>query len=361
MKPVGKLIKWLIFAFLIFAGSLGIYFYVKIHQPLSTQGSEQVFEIPPGWTTRQVASKLVEEGIIAKAIFFEGYVFFKSQGSRIQAGNYLVSSTLSIREILDKFIKGDVMDDSIRFTVLEGWSERNIADALQNLGLTTRQSFLSATNLGLTEGGVRKYNEFSFVGEIPQGHSVEGFLFPDTYAVKPKASSEDLVRLMLRNFERKLTEEMREGIEKKNRSLYDVVILASIIEREVGRNVKPGTKLDRAELEKIQQERRTVSSVFQNRLAIGMALESDATVTYITGRNSARATVDETRIDSPYNTYKYRGLPPGPISNPSLDSLVAAIYPAKTDFLFFLTSPDGTAYFGRTHSEHLQNRERYLE
>ena len=166
---------------------------------------------------------------------------------------------------------------------------------------------------------------------------------------------------MLENFGRRVTPEMIAEAQIQKRSLYDVLILASIVEREVGRNYKKGTKLSEQDLQKLAEERRIVAGIFYNRLSLNMGLESDATLQYVTGSESSRATIVETKIDSPYNTYKYRGLPPTPIGNPSLDAIKAAINPTETDYLYFLTEPDGTAHFAKTLDEHKKNRVLYLD
>ena len=164
---------------------------------------------------------------------------------------------------------------------------------------------------------------------------------------------------MLDNFENKLSDEMAFEIEKRKLSLKNVVILASIIEKEVGRN--SATALTEADLETMEQERRLVASVFYNRLGKNVALQSDATVNYISGKNSRFTTESDRAVDSPYNTYKYPGLPPGPIGNPGLDSIMAAVYPADSDYMYFLNKANGEAVFAKTLEEHNSNRAKYLQ
>ena len=166
---------------------------------------------------------------------------------------------------------------------------------------------------------------------------------------------------MLANFDKKLTPDLRMQIKNQGRMIYEVVTIASIVEREVGRNFKTGTKLSSADSAKLSEERRIVAGIFYNRLKSRMPLDSDATLNYITGSNSARATLDELKIDSPYNTYKYRGLPPAPIANPSLDSILAAISPTRTDYLYFLMDESGQAHYAKTLTEHARNRDLYLK
>lgn len=353
-KQILNIIKWLVVLGVVFGIAFLIYVSVKIGQPLATQGEEKLFTVTPGWSTKQVAKSLDDEELINKALFFKLYIYFKKQGSNIQAGNYILSNKMSIREIAKVLTSGRVVNNQVKFTVIEGWTLSDISQALRDAGILKNQSL----NLVPTAFG----DEFPYLLDQPQKYSsLEGYLFPDTYFIAKDAKPEDIAKKMLGNFDRKITPEMRNNIERQGRKIHDVVIMASIIEKEVGRNLKKGTKLSQAEIEKLKEERRLVAIVFYNRLAIGKALESDATVTYITGSKSNRATLEETKINNPYNTYKYPGLPPGPISNPSLDSIAAAIEPAETDYLYFVTAPDGTAYFAKTLEEHIENREKYLK
>ena len=151
---------------------------------------------------------------------------------------------------------------------------------------------------------------------------------------------------------------MRGDIEANKQNLEDLIILASIVEKEVGRN-KENLTLD--DLEAMQTEREIVVGVFHNRLKIGMALESDATVNFVTGKADRQPLISDTQVESPYNTYKNQGLPPGPISNPGIGSIRAAIYPVKTEYLFFLNKIDGEAIFSKTYAEHLANKAKYLD
>ncbi|MBI4050858.1 MAG: endolytic transglycosylase MltG [Candidatus Doudnabacteria bacterium] len=355
MTQILNLIKWLLILLIIFALAFLIYALVKINQPLTTTTSDKVFTVPAGLTSGQVAESLEEEGLISKAFFFKLYIYFKKQDDKIQAGNYVLSTSMSIREIAEALVSGDALSDQIKFTAIEGWTADDIAESLEKNGITKKRDFLRLSTADFA-------SEFEFLKNLPAKHaSLEGFLFPDTYLFDKDSPPEAVAYKMLLNFDRKLTAQIRQEIEVQRKTFFGIVTLASIVEKEVGRNVKEGEKLTFQDLAKLREERRLVASVFYNRLKIGKPLESDATVTYITGSRSSRASLEETKIDSPYNTYKYQGLPPGPISNPSLDSIMAAVSPAESDYLYFLTAPDGTAYFARTFEEHQQNRARYLE
>ncbi|HYF04628.1 MAG TPA: endolytic transglycosylase MltG [Patescibacteria group bacterium] len=197
----------------------------------------------------------------------------------------------------------------------------------------------------------------------------EGMLFPDTYRLTDPISADEAVDKFASNFEKKFFT-AEEGAVKTLKgykfqahglelSGYEVLILASIIEKETGRNL---STLGDNSRERLQEERKTVAGIFLNRLKIGQALQSDATVNYATGKNVAAASLEDLEKNSPYNTYKYPGLPPTPICNPSLMSLIAAFQPIKTDYLYFLhKQPSGEVVYSKTFDEHVQNKYKYLK
>lgn len=228
-----------------------------------------------------------------------------------------------------------------KITVIEGWRLKDAASYLAQEGVVSEADFTAAAKIDNWR------SEFAFLKD-PKIKSLEGFLYPDTYNIYADASAEDIIRKLLDEFDRKVTQKMRSDLQAQNRSLPDAVILASILEREISN--KP----------EHDSERKIAADIFWSRLKIGMGLQSDATVNYVTGKTSTRPTYKDLEIDSPYNTYKYRGLPPGPINNPSLASLMAVIYPSPTDYLYFLTDESGKAHFGRTYAEHQRNIVKYL-
>lgn len=360
MRQIFRILKWVFILAVVFGLAFLIYGAVKINQPLATSASEKSFTVAAGEITKQIAKNLEDQGIVSRALFFELQIYLKRQGNKIKAGNYLLSPAMSIREVADILISGKVVNNAVKLTIIEGWTLKDIGTALEDTGVAGAREFEQAENPSPIEGK-NWADEFAFLASALPHSSLEGYLFPDTYFFEKGADPEVVVRRMLANFDRKLAPELRDKIRQENKTIHEIVILASIIEKEVGRNVKKGEKLSDTDAKKLTEERRLVAGVFYNRLAAGMGLESDATVGYITGSSSSRATLEETKIDSPYNTYRNRGLPPGPISSPSLDALLAAINPTRTDYLFFLTAPDGTAYFARTLEEHAANRAKYLE
>lgn len=209
-----------------------------------------------------------------------------------------------------------------------------MGERLEANGIVTKKDFLEAA---------KKDYDYDFLEGKPSTVDLEGFLYPDTYIFEKDVTADEVVGKMLENFDKKLTADIKAKADKSDLSLYEIVTLASVVEREVA---KPS-------------DRRLVASVFSNRLEIGMALESCATIQYITGENKKQFTYAETRVASPYNTYINRGLPPGPIGSPSIDSILAVIEPEDSGYLYFL-SADGTTYFSRTFEEHEAKKARYL-
>jgi UPF0755 protein len=226
-------------------------------------------------------------------------------------------------------------------TVIEGWNVDEIAAYYEKLGLFPKSEFIKATQDFDTKN-------FPLVDRT-NSKSLEGYLFPDTYRFAKDATPNDVITKMLTDFSSRVTDL---GVEDANTkynglSLYEIITLASIIEKESGGDGATTGALS------LQDERDLVASVFYNRMAIGQALESDATINYITGKDTPAASASDLAVNSPYNTYKHAGLPPGPICNPSLGSIKAALFPAKSDYYYFLhKQPSGQVDFSRTFEEH---------
>ena len=246
--------------------------------------------------------------------------------------------------------------EEVSITIIEGWSLNDLGGYLENKGLLQAAVFRQvAANFNI--GG------YGLLADKPAKTSLEGYVFPDTYRLfKPKNTSDEtfaaeLVKKALNNFSEKFTPEMQVQAKKDNMSVFQILTLASIIEKETGRNaITPQQK------QALDAERKNVASVFYNRLQAGMPLESDATINYVTKKNNPTPTDADLATLSPYNTYLNKGLPPGPICNPSLSSIMAALYPAQTDFFFFLhKQPSGEPVFSKTFQEHIDNKNKYLK
>ena len=244
----------------------------------------------------------------------------------------------------------------INITIIEGWRMADLAGALESKGIIQAATFLKAAqDVNLAH--------YDLLASRPAKASLEGYIFPDTYRLfKPQnladeAFGQELIKKALDNFEQKFSQEMVAQAKRKNLTLHQIITLASIIEKETGRNAVTEEQKSALDL-----ERKNVASIFYNRLKAGMPLESDATVNYTTGKNNPTPTQAELDTASPYNTYLNKGLPPGPICNPSLSSVLAALYPAQTDYYFFLhKQPSGEPVFSKTFEEHVKNKFKYLK
>lgn len=305
-------------------------------QPLDPGGLEQSFTIEPGESVPSVAIRLEEVGLIRSAAAFRAYLIYTGLDISIQAGDHLLSPAQSVVDIARAL--QDATPSEVTFVILPGWRMEEIAASLPTSGLDIApDAFLAAAASAPLD-----------LDFLPAAVSTEGFLYPDAYIVPRDVTVDALVSGFLRNFGLHLTPDLREGFARQDLDIYQAVTLASIVQREA---VQP-------------EEAAYIASVFLNRLAIGMKLDSDPTVQYALGYNPAQATwwtnplsAQDLQFDSPYNTYLYAGLPPGPICNPSLDSLRAVAFPAETPYYYFRARCDGSGLhdFSVTFEEHLQN------
>lgn len=244
--------------------------------------------------------------------------------------------------------------EEVKVTFIEGWTAREMGEYLEKQGLIRMADFLDAQKK-ITA------SDYPFLSSKPDSADLEGFLFPDTYRLlKPKQNlSSDLgpiiIAKMLDTFGEKFSKPAQKQPSVGNKyNTYELVTLASIVEKESGGLGYSKTELD--------LQRQIVAGIFLNRLKAGLPLQSDATINFITKKNQASPSLIDTEIDSPYNTYKYKGLPPGPISNPSLSSLEAVFKPQQTDYYYFLhKQPSGEIVYSRTYEEHLKNKRVFLK
>lgn len=332
---------------------LGAFFVYDINAPASVNEKDVNFSIARGQTTVQIAENLKSAGLLRNSYTFRAYTRLQGAVRGLQAGDYVLSTSMTPVQIFEALSGGKVAKSDLVVRIVEGATITDIADTWATLHSDNgkaRQEFLAAVDA--------QAKTYAFFGEQPKVKSLEGHLFPDTYFLAKNADPDALIKKMLATLDVKLSAELRAKIKARNKTIYEILIMASLVEKEVGRNVKVVTAQD---LEKLTEERKIVAGIFYNRLGISMALQSDATVTYITKKKDPSASAEDLKIDSPYNTYKYRGLPPGPISNPSLSSIIAAIEPTSSDYLYFLTKPDGTAVFAKTFEEHVANKNKYLK
>lgn len=294
---------------------------------LDGDGKSYVIDVPAGAGASKVATLLSNRGIIKYPTLFKLYAGNKYM---FQQGRHSVSTSMTYDELLETFgsyAEGGV-GEQVEVVIPEGYELVQIAELLEQNGLTTKDEFLNEVNYGEFD--------YDFVAQIPREENrLEGYLYPATYQIYPGTSAHDIVLMMLSAFNSNVMPVYNAS--GTTDTVDYIVTMASVIEREAAN----------------ESEMKTVSSVFNNRLYEGRKLESCATVQYILHERKTVLSVEDTEIDSPYNTYKYKGLPIGPISSPGLAAIKAALYPIDTDYMYFVADPSGSKnYFSQTYEEH---------
>ncbi len=288
--------------------------------------AERFVEIPSGAGSRAIGEQLVAAGVVRDDLTFRVALFLTGEARALKAGEYRFSEPLSAVAVVHRLARGDVYTRALTFR--EGLTAAEMARHYEERGFGTAERFLTAArNTALIED------------LDPDARDLEGYLFPNTYPLSRTATADDLVRRMVALFRNAMDEELRSEAARQGFSVREVVALASLIEKETG----------------LEEERPLVAAVYRNRLRIGMGMQADPTVIYalmLAGRWDGNITRADLQFDSPYNTYRYRGLPPGPIANPGLASLRSALAPADVDYLYFVSRNDGSHVFSRTLAEH---------
>lgn len=294
-----------------------------------------IVNIKKGYSLREIGDTLQQDGMIRSSTLFVAYARLTGADKRIEAGTYRISNTFSMKEILSLIVGGDVL--YCRVVIPEGYTTDQIGSLLVSKGMVN--------SIDDWQGGLENENfNYPFLDGAPPGpHRLDGFLFPATYDLYAGFSPLEILDLMLKRFDIAFTPDLQQRAKMQGMNVRQVVILASIVEREA----------------KLPSERPIIASVFLNRLKLGMPLESCATVEYVLGKPKERLTYQDVRTPSPYNTYLHPGLPPGPISNPGTASIEAVLYPAQTSYLYFVAKGDGSHIFSTTYGEHLAAAQRY--
>jgi len=304
----------------IFAFSAWFYHYAST--PIVSEAPSHILEIKRGMTLRQIAGELNRQQLIRTPRAFALLAFLKGKQDKILAGEYLLSASMAPQTILATITTGKFVLYTL--TVPEGYRIQEIAELVAASGLGEKSRFLEET---------RNLEWIQSLG-IP-GKNLEGYLFPDTYKFPKNAGEKRIVETMVKTFREK-TASVRKRAQALNVPLHEVVTLASIIEKETGQ----------------ASERRLISSVFHNRLKKNMRLQTDPTVIYALANFDGNIRKKDLSVESPYNTYLYPGLPPGPIASPGMESLEAALDPEKTDYLYFVSRQDGTHQFSTNLEDH---------
>ena len=320
-------------AVIIVAGA--VFYITGLGKALDSNDTQTVSVIiSSGSSTGQIGQILEEEGIISSADKFKIWSRIKGYDSRYKAGTYTLSPSMDFQEIADIIVSGKVT--TVNFTIPEGYTIYQTASAIAAKGLGDYDTLVS-----LIEAGDFEYD---FLKDAQNNkNKLEGYLFPNTYTVDEGMNEEQIIKVMLDQFEKQPYKVYAES--GSSYSLNDIITVASIIEREC----------------KVDEERPLVASVIYNRLAKGMPLQMCSTVQYVLGKQKEVLTYADTRIESPYNTYTNTGLPPGPICSPGLAAIKAALNPADTDYLYFVLSEklDGTSNFSSDYAQFEKDKAAY--
>jgi UPF0755 protein len=305
-------------------------------EPIDPNGGVQFFTVEDGQPVATIANNLRGLGLIRDAMALVDYLIYTGLDTSIQIGTYELSPAMSIVDIAHEL--QDSTPANVTFVILSGWRMEEIAASLPTSGLSiTPEDFLASASVPLAG--------FDFLSDAT---TAEGFLYPDSYVLSRQTTTVEFIETLVRNFSLHLTADLTEGFSRQGLTVYQAVTLASIVEREAIQD----------------EEAPQIASVYLNRLNIGMKLDADPTVQYALGFNSVQNTwwtnplsVEDLQVASPYNTYDNAGLPPGPISNPGLNSLQAVAFPAETPYYYFRALCDGSGLhiFAETFEEHLQN------
>jgi len=329
-----KKLALILFLLICVAGGAAAFMYQRVRNPYrGYTETEQFVDIPSGSGTKAIGEHLVAAGVIRDQTTYRAALWLSGHARRLKAGEYRFDQPMTPIAVIDKIARGEVY--LIPVTFPEGLTIAEMSKIFESHGLGPASAF------------VRASKDAELVRPIdPAARDLEGYLFPDTYPLSRHTDAARLVHLMVDRFHHVFTPEMMEAAAARGLTVRQAVTLASLVEKETAR----------------PDERPVISAVYQNRLRIGMALACDPTVIYalqLAGKYTGNLRREDLSVDSPYNTYRRPGLPPGPIAAPGRASMNAAVHPADADFLYFVSRNDGSHEFARTLEEHNRNVQKY--
>lgn len=325
-----RIVGWALIVVLLAAGACAAWLALGITRPFKGYTEPERFvEVPQGAGPSSIGRRLAGAGVIRDAFSFRFELARSGSGRRLQAGEYRFERPMTVKEVVAKIARGDVY--LLPITFREGLTIKQMSELFEAKGFGPRSEFVAAAADARLAASLD-----------PGARDLEGYLFPDTYALPRSATAAQLVARMVAGFEKVLTPELRARAAARGLGVRELVTLASIVEKETGKS----------------EERPLVAAVYSNRLKTGMGLQCDPTVIFAlerAGRYTGNLTREDLRFDSPYNTYRYAGLPPGPIASPGRASLEAAANPADAPYLYFVSRNDGSHAFASTLDEHNHN------
>ncbi|GGJ66897.1 UPF0755 protein [Anoxybacillus voinovskiensis] len=335
--------------FLVVATAIGSYVYIQSAlKPVDPTDKRPVaISIPIGSTVSDIAATLEKKGIIKSAAVFRYYVKFKNHAD-FQAGNYKLTKAMTLEQIIDALKTGKVMEEiKVKMTIPEGKKLEDIATIIaQKTGYTKEEVMHQLNDRAYIQTLIKKYPMVLSTDVLNKNirYPLEGYLFPATYSFseeKPPLSS--IIEAMVEKTV-EVVGKYEQEMEEKNFTPHRLLTIASLIEAEATEKA----------------DRKKIASVFYNRLHIGMPLQTDPTILYALGTHKERVYYEDLKVNSPYNTYTHKGLPPGPIASPGEMSIQAALEPEQTKYLYFLATPDGDVIFTNTLEEHNREKAKYI-
>ncbi|WP_312258627.1 endolytic transglycosylase MltG [Romboutsia ilealis] len=318
---------------------ISVFIFTQIGPYDKNNKKDIVVEIPQGATTSTISDILYKNKLIKNKVIFKVSVRLSNKAQYFKAGKYLFNQTYSNKEIIDEISSGNIYNDGIKITIPEGSTSREIISILVGQKLGNKESYEN-----LISNPQEFYEKFEFLNE-EDITSLEGFLYPSTYYFDENASEKEVLSAMLSQFDKVYTEKLRDRQKELKMTTEQVINLASIVEKEAI----------------LDEDRPIIASVFYNRLEIGMPIQSDATIQYIFKERKKIVTYKDLEIDSPYNSYKNKGLPPTPIASPGIESIKATLYPEKTEYLYFVAKIDGGNNYSVNYEDHLKYVKEYKE
>ena len=307
----------LIFVFLLTV-AIFLFFYLKSSP--DTFKKNTAFEVLPGMNVQTIAKAAKQQGIVRSDLFLYALLTYLHDPTDIYAGTYLFPEPVDVFTVANKLANNDIENKLIKLTLPEGITVKQMA---------------SITEKKISEFDTGKYLELA--------EKLEGYLYPETYMIPETFSAEELIVLQQKTFN-KIIKPLQDDIEKSSLSLDEIVTLASLLEREAND----------------EESMKMVSGILQNRLNIDMPLQADASIEYVLDKPLSQLLPQDLKIDTPYNTYLYKGLPPTPIGNPGIQAIKAVLFPIQSEYLFYITDNDGNFHYAKTFSEHNRNIAKYL-
>lgn len=317
-----------VFAVLLGAGLFLAFGTTHVIERSDRDAKENIYMVvKPGTTASEISDHLTRLGVIDSRLRFWWLMKLQGDAQKFKTGTYAFAPHMDEQAVLDKLVSGDTT--VVRFTIPEGFGIKEIAKRLADEGLVDEQEFLAEA---------KDFAPYDYMKKRPnERYAAEGYLFPDTYEIHSEVTPEAIMKMMAEDFDTRLTPELRQQAAAKNLSIHDLVTLASLVEKEA----------------RYDEDRPIIAQVFFKRLQMGMPLQSDTTLQYLMAGPKEDVSIENTKIDSPYNTYQHAGLPPGPIASPGMKSILAVLNPASTDYLYFVADRQGHNHYSQTYDEHL--------